>query len=292
MSASESSVFRRQPKQTRSQARIEAIMQAAAEVFWEVGYDAATTHAIAKRAQTAVGTLYRFFPNKLALFHALEKEHRLSVETIQAGLMTPEFMRQSLPEMVRQLVETFADYFEDLGPRVVYTQYFVAPEMFVHFDDTVDHGFIQRFAIALRMRNDQLSVQKSELIAEVCHRSFNAILLSALRSSPEHRAQLYLELQALLTHYLSPHIAGSTAPIVQSLSAALNARQQAALSYIKQYRSLTIQQFEQLCPERSRRTLQRDLKQLVNQGLVQKEGDTTQLTYRLCDTQSMSQAMS
>lgn len=281
MDESQPSVFRRRPQQSRSQARVDAILQAAAEVFWEMGYDAATTHAIAQRANTAVGTLYRFFPNKLAIFHALEKEHRLSVETLHAELMTPEFMQQSLSEMIRQMVETFADYFEALGPRVVYVQYFVAPEMFVHFDDTVDYGFIQRFAIALRMCNKALSVPKSELIAEICHRSFNAILLSALRSSPEHRAQLYLELQALLISYLSPYmpVANDINPNAPQLS--VNARQQIALDYLHQHDSLTIQIFEQLCPERSRRTLQRDLKQLIQNSMVRTEGDTTQLTYRL-----------
>ncbi|MFK8185089.1 MAG: TetR family transcriptional regulator [Phormidesmis sp.] len=288
MADAKPSVFRRRPQQSRSQARVEAILQAAAEVFWEMGYDAATTHAIAKRANTAVGTLYRFFPNKLALFHALEKEHRLSVESLHAELMTPEFMQQSLSAMIRQMVETFADYFEALGPRVVYVQYFVAPEMFVHFDDTVDYGFIQRFAIALRMCNKSLSVPKSELIAEICHRSFNAILLSALRSSPEHRAQLYLELQALLINYLSPYMPQSMPQLLavggtdlHAPQLSVNSRQQIALAYLRQHGTLTIQTFEQLCPERSRRTLQRDLKQLIQKGIVRTEGDTTQLTYRL-----------
>ena len=85
------SVFRRQPQQQRSQARVEQILKAAAEVFWEVGYDAAT-HAIAQRAETAVGTLYRFFPNKLAIFHELEKRHRQGVEATHTRMMTPEFM--------------------------------------------------------------------------------------------------------------------------------------------------------------------------------------------------------
>ena len=67
--------LRRQPKQQRSQEQIEQILQAAAAVFWEVGFDAATTHAIAAKANTAAGNLYRFFPNKLAPFHALEKQH-------------------------------------------------------------------------------------------------------------------------------------------------------------------------------------------------------------------------
>ena len=279
--------LRRQPQQQRSQERIEKILQAAAEVFWEVGYDAATTHAIAKRAKTAVGTLYRFFPNKLAIFHALEKQHRQSVETIQAYIVTPECMRQPLDTMIRQMVETFAEYFEQLGPRVVYTQSSLNPEMFIHFDEAVDYSFIRRLAIALRMRNASLSIEKSELLAEVCHRSFNAIFLSALRSDPPHRDDLYQELQSLLIRYLRPHDAEWTSSTFNHLSEkdlaadALNPRQREALSYLKNHSSLTIQTFEALCPNPSRRTLQRDLKQLVEKNILYTKGETNQFSYHL-----------
>ena len=101
------------------------------------------------------------------------------------------------------MVETFTEYFEDLGPRVVYVQYFTAPEMFVHFDDAVDYGFTQRFAIALRICNSALSTEKSKLIAEVFHRTYNALLLTALKSDPAHRNELYQETQMLLTQYQS-----------------------------------------------------------------------------------------
>ena len=294
-SSSEKPAFRRLPQQQRSQARLEAILKAAAEVFWEVGYDAATTHAIARRASTAVGTLYRFFPNKLSIFQELEKRHRQGVEETHTQMMTPEFVQQSLSSMVHQIVETYARYFEDLGHRVVYIQYYVSPEMFVHFDESVDHGFIRRFAVGLRMNSSSLSVEKSELIAEVCHRSFNALLLSALRSEASHRAQLYQELQTLLVNYLRPYIEPrdplpkSDSIVAEQVATAtqkhsLNARQQRALTQVLEEGRLTIQGFEKLCPERSRRTLQRDLKQLVEKDLLKNEGDTTQLVYTLAET--------
>ncbi len=284
--------FRRQPQQQRSQERLEQVLKAAAEVFWEVGYEAATTHAIARRAKTAVGTLYRFFPNKLAIFHELEKRHRQGVEFTHAQMITPEFMQQPLANIIQQMVEIYASYFEDTGHKVVYVQYYLSPEIFVHFDNTVEQGFIQRFASGLRISNRTLSIKKSELIAEVCHRSFNALLLSALRSDDSHRALLYDELKQLLISYLSSYVGDhisfdqsvnttNTKPISIAQPYGLNLRQQAAWAYLIKHGTLTIQVFESLCPERSRRTLQRDLKQLVNKGVLQSEGDTTQLTYRL-----------
>jgi AcrR family transcriptional regulator len=68
---SEPAQLRRVPQQTRGQQRITAILDAAEQLFAEVGYDAATTNAIAACAHTAIGSLYQFFPNKEAILGAL-----------------------------------------------------------------------------------------------------------------------------------------------------------------------------------------------------------------------------
>lgn len=63
--------LRRIPRQARGQRRMDAILDAAERVFAEVGYEAATTNAIAARAGTAIGSLYQYFPNKEAILRAL-----------------------------------------------------------------------------------------------------------------------------------------------------------------------------------------------------------------------------
>jgi len=61
----------------------------------------------------------------------------------------------------------------------------------------------------------------------------------------------------------------------------LSDRQGKALEYILEHGSLTIQDFERLCPEVNRRTLQRDLKKMMEGGLLSAEGETHNLFYRL-----------
>jgi Fic family protein len=61
----------------------------------------------------------------------------------------------------------------------------------------------------------------------------------------------------------------------------LSFRQNKALNYIVAQGNMTIQDFERLCPEVNRRTLQRDLKEMINKGLLFSEGATNQLIYRL-----------
>jgi Fic family protein len=63
----------------------------------------------------------------------------------------------------------------------------------------------------------------------------------------------------------------------------LSDRQAKALSYIMEQGSLSIQDFERLSPEVNRRTLQRDLKAMVDRGLIVTEGETHHLLYRLVD---------
>ena len=51
----------------------------------------------------------------------------------------------------------------------------------------------------------------------------------------------------------------------------LSDRQAKALSHIVEHGSLTIQDFEHLCPDVNRRSLQRDVRAMIEQGIVKEE---------------------
>jgi AcrR family transcriptional regulator len=66
---------RKLPKQPRSAATVDAILEAAAQVFERHGYAAGTTNRIAERAGVSIGSLYQYFPNKDAILVALVRRH-------------------------------------------------------------------------------------------------------------------------------------------------------------------------------------------------------------------------
>jgi len=68
---------------------------------------------------------------------------------------------------------------------------------------------------------------------------------------------------------------------VPYFSHSLSERQARALGHILEHKSLTIQNFERLCPHVNRRSLQRDLKAMVDMGLLNSEGATNRLVYRM-----------
>ena len=62
---------RKTPIQARSNATVEAILEAAARILEKDGLDGYTTNAIARRAGVSIGSLYQYFPNKDAITAAL-----------------------------------------------------------------------------------------------------------------------------------------------------------------------------------------------------------------------------
>ena len=66
---------RKQPRQQRSKATVDAIIEATARVLVDRGFDGATTNHIAKVAGVSVGSLYQYFPNKAALVLACVERH-------------------------------------------------------------------------------------------------------------------------------------------------------------------------------------------------------------------------
>jgi len=66
---------RRKPRQSRSAATVDAILEAAAELFARDGFEGVSTTRIAERAGVSVGSLYEYFPNKDALAAKLLKRH-------------------------------------------------------------------------------------------------------------------------------------------------------------------------------------------------------------------------
>ncbi|OCJ15211.1 transcriptional regulator [Rhizobium sp. AC44/96] len=76
----------RSPKQQRGRERVAILTEAAAKVFVEKGYEAATMTEIAAEAKSSIGSLYQFFPTKALLAEALHIERLRQLNTILLDL--------------------------------------------------------------------------------------------------------------------------------------------------------------------------------------------------------------
>lgn len=79
---------RKIPKQERSKATLEAILEAATQILERDGFERLTTTRVAERAGVSVGSLYQYFPNKEALFAGLiDKYSSLFVDAFEKALL-------------------------------------------------------------------------------------------------------------------------------------------------------------------------------------------------------------
>ncbi len=97
------------PKRRRGHDRVKAILEAATDLFATRPYDAVTMTEVAARSETAIGSLYRFFPTKEALADALLDRYgarlaeALDAIAEQAGALAPESIAEALVDFMHGL---------------------------------------------------------------------------------------------------------------------------------------------------------------------------------------------
>lgn len=77
---------RKTPRQERSTATVEAILEAATYILTTRGWEAFTTNEIARKAGVNIASLYQYFPNKEAIVAELQRRH---IQAIDRSLPAP-----------------------------------------------------------------------------------------------------------------------------------------------------------------------------------------------------------
>lgn len=106
------SLLRREPTQARSQATMETLYEATAQIIEQEGFEALSTNKIAAKAGFSIGTLYQYFPTKEAIVAAIIDRERRRVQQGLHELLADAQERQLPPQEVlraymKQLIEGF-----------------------------------------------------------------------------------------------------------------------------------------------------------------------------------------
>ncbi|EOL8958843.1 TetR/AcrR family transcriptional regulator [Cronobacter dublinensis] len=95
---------RKLPRQARSRALVEAIIEATARIFERAGPAACTTNAVAERAGVSIGSLYQYFPNRRALTAALVARERGQLVAAFSAAATRPAAQERLSAMIHAAV--------------------------------------------------------------------------------------------------------------------------------------------------------------------------------------------
>lgn len=204
--SSQSTPIWRVPQQARSWKRFHRILDAAADLFVEIGYESVTTDEIAARANTSVGGLYRFFPDKAAVFHALLDRYLNQLRELSAALHTEEALQVPLDIYINQLVDAF-DQFVSANPgfRMVFVQSRLISTTVV-MNAAFYQGLAQQFTVYFAALNPALEQSHRELIATISVEAACALDILAVSRDRTFQHQVLGETKKLLIAYLKQYL--------------------------------------------------------------------------------------
>ena len=96
-------------KQPRSKRTIETILDAAAQVLIEHGYDKATTNRVAEKSGYSVGTLYQYFDDKEDVYRELTEHQLEKILAVFRATRIQTTLNDTLATMLSQAMEVLGN---------------------------------------------------------------------------------------------------------------------------------------------------------------------------------------
>jgi AcrR family transcriptional regulator len=197
MSSILSNPVRVSPQQERSTRRLAGILDAAAKIFVDVGYEAATVTAIAERSGSSIGALYNYFPDKQSIAYTLVNQYTQEIEARWKPLME-QTDTLTHAEFADQFIERITQFAQE---RPAYLSLLAAPIRFRR-DPAVRKASRVAIANAFQAKNPSLSKEQSLLAAEASLQIVRGMMALYEEADSKGKVLVVAEFKKLLTLYL------------------------------------------------------------------------------------------
>jgi AcrR family transcriptional regulator len=198
--------LRSTPQQARSRETVEHILATAADLLTEVGIDQFNTNLLADRADVRVRTVYRYFPNKLAILRELARRLVEAWDTWFDGAALAD-PRTSLREVWSKYVSDFVSGVASFpGGLAIRAALHSLPELReIEADDT--RRLAARLSHALCARSATLEPRRARLASAMLLETAVATLDAAFTGPRNRRRSLLAELVEMQVAYLERMLA-------------------------------------------------------------------------------------
>jgi AcrR family transcriptional regulator len=199
-------VSRRIPLQERSRARVERILDTAAELFISTGYDATTTEQIAAKAGTSIGSIYQFFPNKRAMFDALAARHLADASQLFEQFVGIDIETTPLRDLIERTIDAYGEYHrQNLGFRAILMNWKLSPE-FLEAGEMLNKEFARRAALIFKTRAPNMSERQLAAASTLAVEVVSTMLIVSVRMSENEAQMIFDETKTMLVRYLEPYL--------------------------------------------------------------------------------------
>jgi AcrR family transcriptional regulator len=199
---------RKTPRQERSRATVEALLEATADILVRDGYAKLTTNRIAERAGVNIASLYQYFPGKDAIVAELRRRHGSELRGEVRKVLT-ERGDQSFDNTLRTLVSVgVSGHARSPGLQRVFAEEMPA----LGHRDVEDMDAPLFDAMRRFLRSAEIDVRDTELALWMISTVAGAVLHRATIDRPQDLSTGVIaeELVRLLSRYLRPLKRGRT----------------------------------------------------------------------------------
>ncbi|MBD2037687.1 TetR family transcriptional regulator [Leptolyngbya sp. FACHB-321] len=211
--SSKASSLRRLPQQDRSAKRVNHILNTADALFAELGFESATMVEIAARAQTSVGSLYRFFPDKVSILEALALCYLDQLQQVMAELHTPAAIHEPLTTYVDRVSAAFNQFFlSHPGFRTIFVDSYGVSSEILAIKTQVDRQIAEQLATFYAQRIPNLTTEDAEVIALVMVSIVSKLHTLAFSRDEEFQARMMVEVKRLILLYLQSYLSSGESP--------------------------------------------------------------------------------
>ena len=198
--------LRRTPVQERSAARVQRMLDAAAALLDEVGYEATTTSLIASRAGVSVGSLYQFFPDRAAVLQAVALRSFARFSEVLATRMAASALSR-WQDAVGVVVDVYVEFSRTEPAAKVLS--FGGPVDRHMLDAEDDNNAVVADALGEVLRTvlpDLAIDERLRLALRVAVEAGDRVLELAFRRSPRGDPEVVAEAKQLLVSYLTGYL--------------------------------------------------------------------------------------
>ena len=196
--------LRAKPKQKRGRERVEAILNAASELFAQVGYEQTTTIEIAARADTSVGSLYQFFANKESILRALVERYVERASAVFAAMEVENYPNLTLEQGIRATLIPLKAFLRDNQDfRAIFSSS-IGPGLVAETIRAMDEAFMARNDAALALARPNLTPHQRRKYSLVCMMVMKGLIALVEPSGELTLDEVFEEMEAVFVRYLTP----------------------------------------------------------------------------------------
>jgi AcrR family transcriptional regulator len=190
-------------RQRRGLERYESVLDAAAGVFAEVGFERATTNAIAAQAEISPGSLYQYFSDKEDIARALAARYVEDLTASHRGVFASDFAALAdLDAVVAAILDPIIDFNVRNPAFLVLFARSDLPPVLAAAVQPIEDELWGRIAQIMANRNPALPARSSVESTRVAVRIFHAVVGGIAAETAARRRAIATDAKLAVTAYL------------------------------------------------------------------------------------------